>query len=92
MLSLTKKADPISHFNRAAPLSSEARASSMARRSVCNLLVQRIRLCLYNQQIWNENENEDENEDENERDAGEMVEIVMKLTGEIHCVAKGKKD
>ena len=58
----------------------------MARRSVCNLLVQRIRLCLYNQQIWNENENEDE------RDAGEMVEIVMKLTGEIHCVAKGKKD
>ena len=86
MLSLTKKADPISHFNRAAPLSSEARASSMARRSVCNLLVQRIRLCLYNQQIWNENENEDE------RDAGEMVEIVMKLTGEIHCVAKGKKD
>ena len=86
MLSLTKKADPISHFNRAAPLSSEARASSMARRSVCNLLAQRIRLCLYNQQIWNENENEDE------RDAGEMVEIVMKLTGEIHCVAKGKKD
>ena len=32
-----------------------------------------------------------ENEDENERDAGEMVEIVMKLTGEIHSVAKGKK-
>ena len=63
----------------------------MARRSVCNLLVQRIRLCLYNQQIWNENENEDENEDENERDAGEMVEIVMKLTEEIHCVANGKK-
>ena len=73
VLSLTRKADPMSHFNRAAPLSSEARAASIARRSTCNLFVQRIRLCLYYKQIWNENESEG--------DIGEMEVIVIKLTG-----------